>query len=35
MIIKEHKDNINKELSLVEQKKRQWANERGNFLKIP
>lgn len=29
MIIKDHKDNINKELSLVEQKKMQWAKERG------
>lgn len=29
MIIKDHKDNLNKELSLVEQKKEQWAKERG------
>lgn len=29
MIIKDHKDNINRELSLVEQKKQQWAKERG------
>lgn len=29
MIIKDHKNNINRELSLVEQKKMQWAKERG------
>lgn len=29
MIIKDHKDNLSKELSLVEQKKVQWAKERG------
>jgi hypothetical protein len=29
MIIKDHKDNLNRELSLVEQKKMQWAKERG------
>lgn len=31
MIIKDHKDNLNRELSLVEQKKMQWAKERGEW----
>lgn len=31
MIIKDHKDKLNKELSLVEQKKVQWAKERGKL----
>jgi hypothetical protein len=29
MIIKDYKNNTNRELSLVEQKKMQWAKERG------
>ncbi|CAG9805494.1 unnamed protein product [Chironomus riparius] len=34
MIIKDHKDSINRELSLVEQKKIQWAKEREEMAKL-
>ncbi|KAG5682320.1 hypothetical protein PVAND_011679 [Polypedilum vanderplanki] len=34
MIIKDHKDSINRELSLVEQKKMQWAKEREEMAKL-